>query len=125
MQARINDQFNQIAADQQELAADQRQIVALQGLALGAKLAVSSLEQASSTLSDLRTSWGVFTGEIQGVITKVEAGEAGLGTLVQEVFAQSALTEWNLALQYAQQLAEVADQPMAVQTKILPMSTAA
>ncbi len=125
MKSRINAQFDEIAADQKELAQDQRQIIALQGLAVGSGTAVSSLESSSNALSSLRTSWGVFHGEIQAVVTKLQSGETALSTLVQGVFASSALGEWKVAIEFAQKLVEVAADPMQSDTQVLPMSSAA
>lgn len=105
IQAKINSQFNEIAQDQQELAQDQRQIVALQGLSLASNQAISNLETASSALSALRTEWGVLEGELQGVMTKLDEAEDALSTIVQGVFTQAAITEWDLAMQTAQSLA--------------------
>lgn len=120
IQAKINDQFNQIAQDQQELAQDQRQIVALQGLSMASNQAITNLETASTALSALRTQWGVLEGELQGVMTKLDEAEDALSTIVQGVFTQAAITEWDSAMQTAQALA---DGKLATYDKTLPMDS--
>ena len=56
-------------------------------------------------MSDFRTSWGVFKGELQGVLSKLEAAEAALSTIVAGAFTAAAASEWDLATQFAQSLA--------------------
>jgi len=104
MQDKINKQFDKIADDQKELDQDKRQLVALKGLALASNLVVTSISNATQALSDFRTSWGVFQGELQGVITKLEQGEASLNTLVAETFTEAAKQEWKLVVEFAQSL---------------------
>lgn len=104
MQDKINKQFDEIAKDQKELDQDKRQLVALQGLAQASKLAISSISNATNALADFRASWGVFQGELQGVITKLKNGEASLNILVAETFTKAAEKEWNLVVDFAQSL---------------------
>lgn len=104
MQDKINKQFDKIADDQKELTQDKRQLVALQGLAQASNLVISSISNATLALADFRTSWGVFQGELQGVITKLEQGEASLSTLVAETFTDAAKKEWGLVVDFAQSL---------------------
>lgn len=120
MQSRINANFDQIAIDQQELSTDQRQLTALQGLALASSGAVSSLELATSSLSKLRTQWGVFQGELQGVVTQLESAENAISTIVQGVFTSAAQDEWKSAVTTANALVNAKIQ---VESKVLPMST--
>lgn len=120
MQSRINDQFKEIAKDQNELGDDQRQLVALQGLSLASGSAVTNLELASNSLSKLRTQWGVFGTELQDVITQLESAENALSTIVQGVFTTAAQNEWAAASATAQSLLNGSVQ---VQTQILPMTT--
>lgn len=104
MQHKINQQFDEIAKDQKELDQDKRQLVALQGLSQASNLCISSISNATLALSDFRSSWGVFQGELEGVVTKLKAGEASLSTLVAGTFTVAAQNEWNLAMQFAQSL---------------------
>ncbi len=120
MQSRINKQFDQIAADQKELSDDQRQLTALQGLALASQNAVSNIEFATSALSKLRTQWGVFQGELQSVVDKLESAEDAISTIVQGVFTNAALQEWNAAITTANALVNA---KIPVETKTLPMSS--
>lgn len=119
MQHKIDQQFDEISKDQQELADDQRQIVALNGLSLATNSAVGNLELASSSLSKLRTQWGVFQGELQGVIQKLESAEEAISTIVQGVFTTAAVTEWNEAMETANALA---NRKIEVQVQTLPMT---
>ncbi|HLT94100.1 MAG TPA: HBL/NHE enterotoxin family protein [Membranihabitans sp.] len=104
MQDKINKQFDKIADDQAKLDQDKRQLVALQGLATASNLAISSISNATVALADFRASWGVFQGELEGIITKLKNGEASLSTLIAETFTQAAEKEWNLVLEFAQSL---------------------
>jgi hypothetical protein len=79
--------------------------VALQGLATSTDQAVTYIAHASSALSDFRTSWAVFEGELRGVATKLASAEASLSTIVQGAFTSAAAQEWRLATAFAQQLA--------------------
>jgi hypothetical protein len=120
MQAKINSQFDEIAADQKELAQDQRQIVALQGLSMASNQAIGNLQVASTALSGLRTQWAVFEGEIQGVIDKLDEAEEAIATIVQGVFTQAAVTEWNEAMATATALVNATFQSEA---QTLPMDS--
>jgi hypothetical protein len=124
MQSKINDQYKQVAADQQELADDQRQLVALQGLASASSQAIGYITTATSALSDFRTSWTVFQGELQGVCDKLQKAETSLSTILEGAFTQAASNEWNDATAFAQSLA---DAPVQIAATTLPMqgSTAA
>ncbi len=104
MQDKINKQYDEISKDQQQLNDDQRQIVALQGLATSTDQAVTYIATATSALSDFRTSWAVFEGELQGVADKLASAEASLSTIVQGAFTNAAAQEWALATSFAQQL---------------------
>lgn len=120
MQKRINDQFKEIANDQQEIADDQRQIVALQGLALASNNAVSSIELATQSLSKLQTQWGTFQGELQAVVTKLESAEQAISTIVQGVFTSAAQTEWGAAIDTANNLVNA---KIEIQSATLPMDS--
>jgi hypothetical protein len=107
MQNKINNQFDQINKDTKELDDDKRQLISLQGLARGAKAVVDNLATTSQALSELRTFWGTFKGELEGVQTKLQNAEAGLSTIVQDAFTQAAADEWNMVVQTATQLSEL------------------
>jgi septal ring factor EnvC (AmiA/AmiB activator) len=119
MQHKINEQYDEINKDTQELNADKRQLVALQGLAQASDLAIQSLAQASSALSDFRTSWSVFEKELKGVKGKLAKADDSLSVLVQDAFTQAAADEWAKATDFAQKLSEC---KVEVQKKTLPMS---
>lgn len=104
MQHKINEQFDEIAKDQKELTLDKQQLVALQGLATSTNSVISSISLATQAIADFRTSWGVFQGELQGVVDKLNAGENSLSTLIAGTFTSAAQQEWNLAMQFAQSL---------------------
>ncbi|MCU1796304.1 alpha-pore-forming cytotoxin MakA [Pectobacterium polaris] len=107
MQEKINNNFNEIAQDQKKLDSDKQQIVALQGLALASKQAVTYINTATSALSDFRTSWTVFEGELQGVADKLAQAESSLDVIVQEAFSDAATREWAIATSFAQQLSNL------------------
>ncbi|WP_157969687.1 alpha-pore-forming cytotoxin MakA [Pseudomonas huaxiensis] len=118
MQSKINDQFNQIAADQQELNDDQRQLVALQGLQMASDGAVASIELATQALSKLMTQWGTLQGELQGVVTQLQSAEAQLSTITEGIFTQAAVTEWTQAIATANNLVNA---QVPIQSQTLPM----
>jgi len=120
MQSRINNQFDEIAKDQQELADDKRQLVALQGLQLASNNAVSSIELATQSLSKLQTQWGTFQGELQNVVTQLESAENALSTIVQSVFTSAAQTEWATAITTANNLVNA---KIEIQSGVLPMDS--
>lgn len=120
MQHRIDEQFKEIAKDQQEIASDKRQIIALQGLATASNGAVSSLELASSSLSKFRTQWTVFQGELANTLTKLEKAEDELSVIMQGVFTTAAQNEWKKASDTANALA---NRKVDIQSKTLPMQS--
>jgi hypothetical protein len=120
MQHKINEQYGEIAQDQQEHDADERQLVALQGLATSSNQAITYTVDATSALSDFRTSWAVFQGELQGVKTDLEKADKSLSTIVSGAFTDAAAGEWALATDFAQGLA---DAKVSVATAQLPMNS--
>jgi len=118
MQDKINKQFKEIAGDQAELDSDKRQLVALKGLDTASSQAINYTTSATSSLSDFRTSWTVFEGELKGVLSNLEKAESALSTLLEGTFTQAAVTEWATATAFAQSLA---DAPVQVPVKELPM----
>lgn len=119
MQAKINSQFDDIAKDQAELADDQRQLVALQGLSLAAGSAITSIATATSALSDVKVMWSLFQSELQGTMDKLNQTSDTLSMIVNEAYVLAAQNEWNLAMQFAQQLV---GSKLEVQAKTLPMA---
>lgn len=119
MQAKINSQMDEIAKDQKELTDDNRQLVALQGLSLSANMAVSSIETATNALSEVRTMWATFKGELQGVVDKLNKADEELYMVVNKGYIIAAQSEWDLAIEFAQQLVGM---KIDIQTKTVPMS---
>ncbi len=104
MQHKINKQFDEIGKDLKVLAADKAQMVALQGLANGAKQATDYMATASTYLSEFRAEWALFQGEIKAVKDKLELAEESLSVLVASTFSDAALKEWNAATRFAQDI---------------------
>jgi Bacillus haemolytic enterotoxin (HBL) len=119
MQSRINSQFAEIAKDQQKISDDQRQLVALQGLSLSANSAISSIATATQALSDVKVMWTTFQNELQGTINNLDKADKALSAIVSEAEVKAAQKEWNLAVDFAQQLSGVS---LKVEVKDLPMS---
>ncbi len=120
MQHKINEQFDEIAKDQAEKADDKRQLVALQGLAMASHAAVANLSLATTALSKLRTQWGVFQGELKGVVDKLEKAEDAISVIVQGVFTSAALNEWQEATTTANALV---NRKIETTSKTLPMDS--
>ncbi len=120
MQDKINKQFAEIATDQKELDDDKRQLVALQGLSSASDQSIQYTTDATNALSDFRTSWNVFQGELQGVKSKLEQAEASLSVIVSGAFTSAAQAEWADATTFAQSLANANVQVVAKQ---LPMDS--
>ncbi|MDD1015697.1 alpha-pore-forming cytotoxin MakA [Pseudomonas rubra] len=118
MQKKINDQFDEIAKDQKELGNDQRQMVALQGLASSTSQAATYITTSTSALSDLRTSWNVFEGELSYVSEELKKAEGSLSTILQGAFTAAASKEWDDATTFAQQIAGA---PVKLATANMPM----
>jgi hypothetical protein len=119
MQAKINGQFDEIAEDQKKISDDKRQLVALQGLSLAANSAISSIATATSALSDVKVMWTMFQNELQGTMDKLEKTDENLSAIVNKAYIIAAQNEWNLAVQFAQQLSGMA---VPVEAKTLPMA---
>ncbi len=122
MQHRIDEQFKEIAKDQQQIAADKRQIIALQGLSSASDGAVANLALASSSLSKFRTQWAVFQGELSDVLQKLEKAEGELSVIMQGVFTEAAQNEWQKATDTANALA---NRKIQIEVKTLPMQSVA
>lgn len=122
MQDKINKQFDEIAQDQKRLNDDQRQLVSLQGLSLSANTAVSAIATATNALSDVKVMWLTFRGELQGTLDKLEKTDETLASIVNKAFVLAAQKEWNLAVQFAQQLVGM---KVEVQTQTLKIARAA
>jgi hypothetical protein len=119
MQDRINQQFAEIAQDQQRFNDDNRQVIALQGLSLAANSAISSIAVATNALSDVKVMWTVFQNELQGTMNKLDLADIALSAIVVKADILAAEKEWNLAVDYAQQLVGMS---LQVETKTLPMA---
>jgi predicted nucleic acid-binding Zn-ribbon protein len=119
MQSRINSQFAEIAKDQQKISDDQRQLVALQGLSLAANSAISSIATATQALSDVKVMWTTFQNELKGTINNLDKADKALSAIVSEAEVKAAQKEWNLAVDFAQQLVGAT---LKVEAKELPMS---
>lgn len=119
MQNKINDQLEEIAADQKEKTDDQRQLVALKGLATAASMAINSVATATEALSLVRTMWSLFQGELQGTLHKLDAADEELMAIVNKGYILGAQKEWDLAVRFAEQLVGM---KLEVQTKVVPMA---
>ena len=104
MQAKINKQYDDIADDQKKKKIDNQQLIALKGLELATNQTVSSIDRATSALSDVRAMWKLFGGELQGVIDQLNMADTGLALIVNEAFVNGAAEEWGFAAELAQQL---------------------
>lgn len=119
MQHRINEQYDEIAADQKQIDEDKRQLVALAGLEMGTSQAVQSLSVATQALSTARALWLLLATELDGVVSQLNLADQGLALIVNEAFVQGAAKEWDAATDLAKTLINT---PMTVQAKDLPMS---
>ncbi|RQO32565.1 non-hemolytic enterotoxin lytic component L1 [Taibaiella sp. KBW10] len=120
MQSKINGQFDEIAKNQQKIADEKRQIVALKGLEMSSSSAITSMANGLQALSDVRTQWQVFAGELQGVKDKLESADEKLYAIVNKGYVEAAQKEWKIALAFAQQLVGMVTPN--VESKTLPMS---
>jgi len=104
MQDRINKQMDEIANHQKQMDDDRRQIVSLKALAMSADTAVSATATATRALSDVKVMWQTFRGELQGTKNKLEKTDESLSSIVNKAWVLAAQKEWDLAVQFAQQL---------------------
>lgn len=123
MQSKINGQFDEISKNQQKIADEKRQIVALKGLEMSSGSAITSMANGLQALSDVRTQWQVFAGELQGVKNKLDSADEELYAIVNKGYVEAAQKEWHLALDFAQQLIGLVTPH--VESKTLPMSSKA
>ena len=122
MQAKIDKQFDEIAKDQKELNSDKRQLVALQGLASASSQSISYINTSTTALSEFRTSWSVFQGELEAVKDKLQKGEDSLEVIVAGAFAAAAQKEWDVATAFA---SEIASAKITLASKVVPMNSKA
>lgn len=120
MQKKIDEQFSEVAKDQEELKADQAQLVALKGLSTASNQAIQYTTDATSALSEFRTTWSLFEGELKGVSEKLQHADESLSTIVEGAFTEAAAREWEDATKLAQSLVEA---PVSVPVKELPMQS--
>ncbi|MGN6275099.1 MAG: alpha-pore-forming cytotoxin MakA [Solirubrobacterales bacterium] len=125
MEAKIREQFKQIGEEQNKIAADKRQLVALKGLSTGASQAINYSETALNSLSEFRTTWHVFEGELQGVANKLQKGEKSLSTLLQGTFTKQAAKEWADAAALAHELITTEPKVASKEVSMLPSAQAA
>lgn len=119
MQSKINKQLGKISEDQKKRSEDQRQLIALQGLSTSASMALSSIETAVNTLSDVRTMWATFKGELKGVMDKLDKADEELYMVVNKAYILAAQGEWNLATEFAEKLVGM---KLDVETKDIEIS---
>lgn len=125
MEAKVKEQFKEIADKQNQIAADQRQIVALKGLSTGAGQAISYSQTALNSLSEFRTSWVSFEGELKGVTDKLERAEHGLSTIMQGTLTKAAAQEWAEVASLAHELVNVEPKVAAKEMSMQPSLKAA
>lgn len=104
MQDKINKQMDEIAQHQKQLDDDKRQIVSLKALAMSADTALSATATATKALSDVKVMWQTFRGELQGTLNKLEKTDETVSSIVNKAWVIAAQKEWELAVQFAQQL---------------------
>lgn len=104
IQHKIDEDYSAIAEEQKQKAADQRQIIALKGIAMATDQAITSIETATNALSDFRTAWALYQDELTGVVDKLNQGASMSSIIMEKVLAEAAQNEWNVALQFAQDL---------------------
>jgi hypothetical protein len=107
MQHEIDEQLSEIREDQLKIAEDKRQLVALSGLSTASAMAIDSMETALEKLSDVRTMWATFQGELKGVMDKLEKADEELFAVVNKGYILAAQEEWKLAVEFANQLTGV------------------
>lgn len=122
MQAKIDKQFKEVAEDQNKLAADKRQLVALKGLSTASNQAIQYTSDATKALSEFRTTWALFEGELEGVSQKLQRAEDSLSTVVEGAFTEAAAKEWKDAAELAHELATTS---IEMPKKELPMQSEA
>lgn len=116
---KISGCFDQISTDQKGITADQTQLVALQGLGTAADQAIRGLEDATSSLSDLRTSWASLDKELTNALKdldKIKENDKPSAFLDKLELGGSA-ADWDGAKAFAEKL-----QTMEVQITQIPIT---
>lgn len=105
-QAKIDSCFDTIAADQKGITADQAQIVALNGLSAAASQAVRGLEDATSRLSDLRTSWSALKSGLDQALHDLDeiVKDEEPSAFMDRVYLGGSQEEWKSATDLAEKL---------------------
>ena len=119
MEVLVQLQMGQIVDDNAKISADRAQIVALKALSLSANMAVQYVNLATQALSDVRTMWGLFGGELQGVVDKLNKADEELIAILDAGWVTGAQKEWAMVADFATQLAQQ-PQPQPETTTITP-----
>jgi hypothetical protein len=84
-------------------------------LSLAANSAISSIATATAALSDVKVMWTMFQNELQGTMDKLDKTDENLSSIVNKAYVIAVQNEWNLAVQFAQQLSGM-NVPVQAQT---------
>jgi hypothetical protein len=105
-----------IAGDQSTLSADQTIIATLGALTMSTGLVINDLGNIDAALDQLRTSWDMFGGELDGVIDKLGLAGSAADLVVMQAWYDSACAQWKLIAENAASL----ENPV-ITSKIVPV----
>jgi hypothetical protein len=80
----------------------------------------SNSATATSALSGMKALRARFENDLQGNVGVLEKTDANLFAIINKVYTVATQKEWNLAVQFAQQLSDVA---VPVEAKTPPLAT--
>ena len=98
MEQTINKYQQQLYQHQQTMTKEQRELVSLKGLTLSAGVALSDVDVAEQSLSDVRVNWEKFHQELTGVIAKIEQATSADMIIIQKAWFNAACKEWALVI---------------------------
>jgi uncharacterized protein YlxW (UPF0749 family) len=96
MQSEVAGYQQTIAGDVSSLDADQAIVATLDALTMSTGLVMSDLGNIDTALDQLRTSWDLFGGELEGVIDKLGLVGSAADVIVMQAWYASACAQWKL-----------------------------
>lgn len=104
MKSQIGKYQKTISGDQTTLSNDQKTIATLKGLSMSTEIAINDIALIGTALDNLRLTWGVLNGELQGEVQKLDKATTAQELIVIQAWYNAACIEWNLIITHTQDL---------------------
>jgi hypothetical protein len=105
----VNQDFDDLYAEQKELSEEQAQVSALNGITASINTLVQANEAATQALSDVLNTFSVLEQKLQSVVTDLKNAEApDIPAIIETLDLQAAQTAWGQLVTFAQNMQESA-----------------